>query len=197
LEKDVTTFCGHIDRSLDKQTVIIAGMVSQVRRIITKNDQPMAFVRVEDLQGNVEVVVFPKVYDKTRQLWQPDNVLLIRGNVQVRQDEAKVICESAVDYQSWTEERGEDGEGPTPKIRRQLHVTIPRSGDQERDIKLLGETHATLTGYAGQDLFSIYVPRDGGVVQLMFPNDRTEYSPALETAINDLLGEGHLRVERI
>jgi DNA polymerase-3 subunit alpha len=196
LEKAITAFCGQIDRSLHGQTVIIAGMVSQVRRIITKNNEPMAFAQLEDLQGQTEIVIFPKVYEKTRQLWQPDNILLVRGRVQVRQDEAKVICDSAVDYQTWTEDREEGEESPPPKIRHQLHITIPLGEDQEQ-VKLLGELHALLTSHRGQDLFSIYVPRDGGMVQLIFPNEVTDYSPALEKAIKDLVGEGCLKVERI
>jgi DNA polymerase-3 subunit alpha len=196
LEKTITAFCGQVDRSLDGQTVIIAGMVSQVRRIITKNNEPMAFAQLEDLHGHTEIVVFPKVYEKTGQLWQPDNILLVRGRVQVRQDEPKVICESAVDYQTWTEDREEGEEGPPSRIRHQLHITIPHREDREQ-VKLLAELHTLLTSHHGQDLFSIYVPRDGGMVQLIFPNDTTEYSPALEKAIKDLVGEGQLKVERI
>jgi DNA polymerase-3 subunit alpha len=197
MEKDITAFCGQIDDSLDGQTVIIAGMVAQVRRITTKNGKPMAFAQLEDLQGHIEIVVFPEAYEKTRQLWQPDNILLVRGKVQVRQDEAKVVCESAVDYQSWTEERGEEDTSPPHRIHHQLHITIPRSADQEQDIGLLREVHALLTSHRGQDLFSLYVPRDEGLVQLIFPNDTTAYSPTLEKAITDLLGEGYLRIERI
>lgn len=197
LERDTTAFCGQIDSSLHGQTVIIAGMVSQVRRITTKNGKSMAFGQLEDLQGQTEIVIFPNVYEKTSQLWQPDNILLVRGRVQVRQDEAKVICESAVDYQSWTEDRGEEEQSSPPRIRQQLHLTIPRSGDQEKDVGLLREVHALLTSHHGQDRFCLYVPRDGGMVQLIFPNDTTGYSPALEKAITDLLGEGCLRIERI
>ena len=207
LEKDVSAFCGQIDKSLHGQTVIIAGMVSRVRRITTKNDEPMAFAQIEDLQGNVEVVIFPKVYEKTRQLWQPDNIILVRGKVQVRRDDPKVICESAVDYQTWVEDRGEgeknqeeekEVESAAPRtIRHRLHITVPRSGKQEEDVRLLGEIHSLLTGHRGQDLFSLYVPRDEGMVQLIFPSDTTQYSPALEAAITELLGDGCLRVETI
>lgn len=197
LEKDVTAFCGQIDKSLHRQTVIIAGMVSRVRRITTKNDKPMAFAQLEDLHGGVEVVIFPNAYEKTQQLWQPDNVLLVRGKVQVREDEAKVICESAVDYHSWTEDAKEKEESPPPRARHQLHISIPRSGDQEEDVRLLGEIHSLLTSHPGEDLFNLYVPRDSQTVQLIFPNDPTRYSPALEKAVTDLLGEGCLRVETI
>ncbi len=197
LERDVTAFCGQIDSSLHRQTVIIAGMVTQVRRITTKKGEPMAFAQFEDLQGHTEIVIFPGVYEKTRELWQPDNILLVRGRVEVRQDEAKVICDSAVDYQSWTEGRGEEEEAPPPKMRHHLHITVPRSGDQQQDISLLREVHALLASHHGQDLFSLYVPRDSGVVQLIFPNDTTGYSQVLERAITGLLGEGCLRVERV
>ena len=61
-------------------------------------------------------------------------------------------------------------------------------------IKERGDSLRVCVIHQGQDLFSLYVPRDRGVVQLMFPNDSTGYSPALEKAITDLLGEGRLRV---
>jgi DNA polymerase-3 subunit alpha len=67
LERDITSFCGQIDKSLHRQTVIIAGMVLRIRRITTKNDKLMAFAQLEDLHGSVEVVVFPKAYEKTRE----------------------------------------------------------------------------------------------------------------------------------
>lgn len=200
LEKDITAFCGQIDKTLNKQTVIIAGMVSRVRRITTRNDEAMAFAQLEDLQGQTEIVIFPKVYEKTRQLWQPDNILLVRGRVQVKQDEAKVICESAVDYQSWIEDKGEEEEEreePTSSPNCEVHITIPRSGDQEEDVRLLSEVHALLTSQRGQDRFSLYVRRGDTLVQLIFPNDTTSYSPALRKAVTGLLGEGCLRVETI
>jgi len=197
LERDITSFCGQIDGSLHRQTVIIAGMVSRVRRITTKNDKLMAFAQLEDLHGSVEVVVFPKAYEKTRELWQPDNILLVRGKVQVREDEAKVICESAVDYHSWTQNAKEEEEGPSPKVRHQLHISIPRSEDQEKDVTLLSEVHSLLTSRPGDDVFNLYVPRHDRTVQLIFPNDTTSYSPSLEEAVTELLGKGCLRVVRL
>jgi len=196
LEKDTSAFCGEIDSTLHGQTVIIAGMVSRVRRVTTKNGNLMAFAELEDLRGSIEVVVFPNAYEKTRRLWQPDRILLVRGKVQVRQDIAKVICESAVDYESWTKDAVGEEEDRRPAVRHHLHIDIPLSGDREQDVKLLSEAHALLTSHAGEDLFSLYVPRDGGLVQLIFPNDTTRYSSALEEAITDLLGEGCLRLER-
>jgi DNA polymerase III alpha subunit len=146
----------------------------------------------------VEVVVFPGVYEKTRELWQPDDILLVRGRVQVREDDAKVICESAVDYHSWTQESNELGDSEAPaRVRRQLHISISRSGDQEEDVRLLGEVHSLLTSQPGEDVFDLYVRRADRSVQLIFPNETTTYSPTLAKAVADLLGEGCLRVETL
>jgi len=198
LDKHTSALCGEIDASLSRQTVIIAGMVSRVRRIATKNDRLMAFAELEDLHGSVEVVVFPGAYEKTRELWQPDNILLVRGRVQVREDDAKVICESAVDYHSWAQESNEleDSEAPA-RVRRQLHISISRSGDQEEDVRLLGEVHSLLTSQPGEDVFNLYVRRADRSVQLIFPNETTAYSPTLAKAVADLLGDGCLRVETL
>jgi DNA polymerase-3 subunit alpha len=202
LDKHTSAFCGQIDGTLNRQTVIIAGMVSGVRRITTKNDRLMAFAELEDLHGAVEVVVFPDAYEKTRDLWKPDSILLVRGRVQTRDDDSKVICESAVDYHSWTQNGGVEKEPalekPTvPVPRHRLHISIPRTGDPQRDVQLLGRVHSLLTSHHGDDLFNLYVQRDDQVVQLIFPNETTSYSPELHTAVDELLGDGCLRVETV
>jgi DNA polymerase-3 subunit alpha len=198
LDKHTTAMCGQIDKSLHGQTVIVAGMVSRIRRITTKNDQLMAFAQLEDLQGSVEVVIFPGAYEKTRELWKPDNLLLVRGTVQVRDDEPKIICESAVDYHSWAENSTNGEPDETPRsVQHRLHIKMPPSGDQQEDVKLLSEVHSVLTSQPGDDEFSLYVRRRERLVQLIFPNETTTYCPALAKAVTDLLGEGCLRVETL
>jgi DNA polymerase-3 subunit alpha len=198
LGQHTTAMCGQIDKGLHRQTVIVAGMVSRVRRITTKNDQLMAFAQLEDLQGSVEVVIFPGAYEKTRELWKPDNLLLVRGTVQVRDDEPKIICESAVDYHSWAENSADaEPDETTPRVQHRLHVNIPPSGDQQEDVKLLSEVHSVLASQPGDDVFSLYVRRRERLVQLIFPNETTTYCPAVAKAVTDLLGEGCLRVETL
>jgi DNA polymerase-3 subunit alpha len=198
LDKYTTALCGQIDKALNGQTIIIAGMVSWIRRITTKNDRLMAFAELEDLHGSQEVVIFPDAYEKTRDLWKPDDVLLVRGKVQFRDDDPKVLCESAVEYHTWVQESGEEEEtAAPPPVRHQLHISVPRTGDKDEDVRLLGEVHRLLASEPGEDLFDLYVRRDDRLVQLMFPNETTSYSPALEKAVTDLLGSGCLTVETL
>ena len=58
----------------------------------------MAFVHLEDIQGSIEVVVFPRVYAATRDLWKEDKILIVRGRVDGESREPKILCESVQDY---------------------------------------------------------------------------------------------------
>jgi DNA polymerase-3 subunit alpha len=195
LEDTVTAFCGQIDESMANQKVVVAGMVAWIRPHITKNDKPMAFVHLEDLQGSVEVVVFPSVYEGTRELWETDKILIIRGRVDVRGRDPKIICESVQDYvivSELPEEREEQREGPL-----HLQIALTRSNDQERDIQRLGKVHDLLQQYKGEDRFSLYLADERKRVQLDFPNDTTGYCLELEQALVQMLGAEAVRVSQV
>ncbi len=76
--------------------IIIAGCVSKVRKITTKNGQPMLFATVEDMSPQpLEVVVFNSTLVKTLPVWEVNNVVLVEGRMSSRNDELKMICERA------------------------------------------------------------------------------------------------------
>ncbi|WP_010294652.1 DNA polymerase III subunit alpha [Clostridium senegalense] len=78
----------------DNDRVIVGGLISTVNRKITKNNTMMAFLTLEDLYGAIEVVVFPKTFERYRNLLNEDEVVLVKGRVAVREDEQnKILCE--------------------------------------------------------------------------------------------------------
>lgn len=78
----------------DGDRVILGGIVSSVSRKVTRNNTLMAFIRLEDLSGAIEGVVFPKVLDKCNSLINEDNMVVIKGRVSLKEDEEpKVLCE--------------------------------------------------------------------------------------------------------
>jgi DNA polymerase III subunit alpha len=90
-----------IGEELDQQRVVIGGIVAGVRRVITKARASMAVATLEDLQGSVEVVVFPKVFEMTGPIWAPEQILLVSGRVDHKGDETVVLAENV-----WTWEEG-------------------------------------------------------------------------------------------
>jgi len=79
----------------DGDKVIIGGIITGVSRKITRNNANMAFVTVEDLFSAIEVVVFPKTYEKCKSLIEEDGLVLVKGRVSIKEDEKpKLLCES-------------------------------------------------------------------------------------------------------
>lgn len=66
---------------LDGKTVHIGGTIAEVREIVTRNGQKMAFVKLEDFFGETEIILFPGSYDKTQGLWLRDKIVMIKGKV--------------------------------------------------------------------------------------------------------------------
>ncbi len=91
----VSITCDEIGEDVVGEKVVIAGMVTGVRRLITKKRDAMVAASIEDLHGSVEIVAFPKVYERTRELWEEDQILLIEGKVDARGDRVQIICEKA------------------------------------------------------------------------------------------------------
>ena len=78
----------------DGDKVILGGLVVQSRRIVTKGGDPMAFLTLEDMTGQVEVVVFPRVFARSAKAFEADaNVLLVSGRLQLRDDAPKIIAD--------------------------------------------------------------------------------------------------------
>ena len=69
----------------DNRTAKIAGVVTRVQKVFTKNGDAMLFVTLEDLGSKIEAIVFPKVLDSTRAIWERDKVVLVSGRVTVKE----------------------------------------------------------------------------------------------------------------
>jgi len=76
-----------------RQKIRIGGVISTIKKILTKNGQPMLFVKVEDLTDKAEVVVFPAILENNLTAFQENKIVLITGKVDFRDNSPKLICE--------------------------------------------------------------------------------------------------------
>lgn len=84
----------------DQVNVVIGGMIAEKTVKYTKNDKVMAFLNIEDLVGNVEVVVFPKDYEKYSALLMEDAKIFIKGRTSVEEEkDGKLICEQIASFE--------------------------------------------------------------------------------------------------
>ena len=75
------------------QKVKIGGIISSLKKIITKTGKPMMFLKIEDLTGIIEAVVFPSAVERNPSAFQESKVVFISGRTDMRDNAPKVICE--------------------------------------------------------------------------------------------------------
>ena len=94
-------------RVMDQAPAVVGGMIVDKTIKYTKNDKVMAFLNLEDLVGNVEIVVFPKDYEKFSSLLQEDAKVFIKGRISVEEDkDGKLICEQIVSFDEAAQVQG-------------------------------------------------------------------------------------------
>ncbi|MBP8109751.1 MAG: DNA polymerase III subunit alpha [Caldilineaceae bacterium] len=120
-QKVVTCSCAELDEMYNDRTVVMAGMINSLRTITTKKGDAMAFVQLEDLQGQCEVVVFPRTYAEYRDLLVPDNIILVKGKAQSREGRTTVLADSIQNFITHSSAAGDD----EPPARQRPLLDVP------------------------------------------------------------------------
>ncbi|MBE3571933.1 MAG: DNA polymerase III subunit alpha [Moorella humiferrea] len=77
----------------DGSQVVVGGLVGGMRRLITRNGETMAVLNLEDFGGQVEVVLFPRLYGKIRTWLAPEAVVLIKGRIDKQEEGVQILAE--------------------------------------------------------------------------------------------------------
>jgi DNA polymerase-3 subunit alpha len=107
LTQAVTHFSGQLSEVSPTERVRVAGLITRIRTHQTKTGKSMGFVTLEDLQGTVELVIFPRTWEKASQIIEFDKIVLAEGRVDLESAEPKVLVDT---------------------ISTDLKVTVPLSG---------------------------------------------------------------------
>ena len=94
----VTAYLAELKEEEEQGLVIVACVVTSARKHITKEKKLMMFAQVEDLTGSVEATIFPRTYEATAAVWNVDEILLVLGRVEQRDDAPKLLVEHAVRF---------------------------------------------------------------------------------------------------
>ena len=79
----------------DKRPVKAAGVITGIKKIMTKKGDPMLFIKIDDSLANVECLIFPRLYKEKENIWEEGNILLIDGTVSLKDGEVKVLANNA------------------------------------------------------------------------------------------------------
>jgi DNA polymerase-3 subunit alpha len=96
-----------MDSKTEGQRIVIGGMVTKIRHIVTRNGRnagsKMAVFTIEDLQGNCEVVMFPKVLEEFSEQLQVDKILFVDGKVDCKREKPNILCDELITLEQASE----------------------------------------------------------------------------------------------
>lgn len=159
----------------DAANVLMGGMLNTVKKITTRKGDPMAFATLEDLTGNIEVVFFPKTYQKYKGLIESDAMVLIRGRISTSGDQVKVI--------------GEDIMPLTKKIAGDVYLKFVNTSTE-----LFTKVQMVLRTYPGDSTVYLYFPGDKKLARA--PQDYwVDLSTPVLDELKNLLGQGNVKIK--
>jgi DNA polymerase-3 subunit alpha len=282
IRRIVSAYSTELSELDHNRQVTMAGIVTYVRPHTTKTGKAMAFAGIEDLSGQIEVIIWPSTWEETKDLWQADRLLLLRGKIDAERGEPKLLCDTATtnfdvvvpvdangetveydeppmpsasmgDYDAGDEppsgfenmpgiELAPAGQVPSPQnppsngvpvsgkpatgrlethpvaaqlrakaaavaspppppsgrfvppspvtapvaeaqvatvVRSHIRVIAQRTGDPNRDNRILERIHGALVSQPGHDTFSIALADGDDIMEFEFPKNTTSCTPAL------------------
>ena len=108
------------------ETVNMGGIISEFKRLSTKSGTTMAFVKVEDVYGQIEVICFPKVFDKARDLLKEENVVRVTGKLQIKEGVPQIIADGIYEFEV-------KEEAPVDTEQEFMGVVIPNDKTDKLD----------------------------------------------------------------
>jgi DNA polymerase-3 subunit alpha len=160
----------------DNQMAVIGGIIADKKIKYTRNDKIMAFLQVEDLVGTVEVIVFPRDYERNSAQLSEDNKIFVKGRVSLEEEkDGKLICERIVAFDA---------------VPRKLWVKFPDKDTYEQES---GALFDLLAPSDGNDSVIIYIA-DIKALKRLPPNRNVCADEVLTEALSDRFGKENIKV---
>lgn len=176
LREKVSINIGELKGKRDRANAIVGGIIAVSKKIITKNGQMMAFFTLEDFTGAVEVIVFPRIYEKYAEQIKNDTVLIVQGRVNKQDEEVKFIADRL-----------------TPLLtQKSEQVYIQLKG--EEDLFLFQQLKNILLNYPGDAPVYLFL-KDKNKLILTDRNFWVSTTEQLNQEIEQLLGEDSISIK--
>lgn len=168
----------------DGSRVVLGGIIIKKQNKITKNNNMMAFITLEDFYGTVEGIVFPKIYDRYKDILYEDNIVLAEGTIDASEEEAPKLMINKI---TELKKENENKSG-----QRRLYIKV-KNLESYKNIKK--ELLNAICGHKGNDCVIIYNEKDKANMILPEKNWVNTEDEKLIISLKDLLGEKNIAIK--
>lgn len=177
----VTSRVGEINEDLVGQKITTGGIITNIKKVVTKKSaQEMAFITLSDGLGTVEAVVFPKTFAEVKEILNKDEVVLLIGKVDKREEEISLMADEIKVFDPNTAE----------KVERFIEIYVPRG----TDVTVLQKVNQMLRQFPGDDRVALMLPNGGDSPKRMVLPFSISVDQNLESKIKQILGDGALKI---
>ena len=173
----------------DGDIVTLCGIMTGMKQHVTKNNKLMGFGNMEDLYGEVELIVFPGIYEQFQQTLAEDSIVAVTGKVNFKEDEfPKIIVDKAVDIREQAR-LAQNDTGSLPESGKLVKLKIPDGADNN---EMINKISVLLKEYRGRDPVIIY--KSGGGALKVPAEMNVNVSEEFEAACKLLLGKENVKI---
>jgi DNA polymerase-3 subunit alpha len=166
-----------LERRRDGEIVTVGGIVSDVKHLTTKKGEPMVFMRLDDVTGGAEIVVFNSTYAAASELCVPDRILVVRGRVDHKEGETKLLAQEVKPFEAVAARR---------EVRLRIDAAQVPAG-------AIAQLRDLLRDFPGESqVFADCVTSQGKVIVAFGPRFRVRPAPDFYAEVRALLGESAL-----
>jgi DNA polymerase-3 subunit alpha len=165
---------GELERRRDGEVITVGGIVSGVRHMTTKRGDAMVFLQFEDVTGSVETVVFNQTYEKARELCTSDRILIVKGRIDRKEGETKLVALELSAFEAVAEKR---------EVRLKIDATKAGAGT-------IRELAALIRDFPGESpVYADLTTSQGKKVYAFGPQYKVKPAPDFYAEVKMLLGE--------
>jgi DNA polymerase-3 subunit alpha len=214
LAPHLSCLCAEVTAEMAGRDVIVAGVVSHTRSLLTRDGRAFLAAEIEDLSGTLELTVWPETYEQTKDLWEQGQIVAVSARLRSRGDRLTAAVQRVQIYEEGqtfdpselvTANGGNGGRNnggyngqrsqPPPRAAQRkpnggsaLRIVLEETGDSEGDHERLRSLIDALRDFQGEGKVHLAIrQRDGDEVELELPSAR--YCPELSQRLGEIVGD--------
>jgi DNA polymerase-3 subunit alpha len=190
-----------------KNDVKIAGVISAIKKIMTKKGDQMLFVTLDDSTSSTEVLVFPRTLEENPHVWQVDHIVAVLGKISDKDDEVKILCEKVAILnndniaevftkvlipsprgkgQFWKNNNGANGQ-QTVRQSAPIDLTLAVDVAEPIDYNISKKLRELFAQHPGNHVVELIITRQSGVRQKVKTSFKVSKGDGLLTSMKQIM----------
>lgn len=191
--KSHATSLAEVTQTKSDTEVLIGGVIVSSKKIITRNNEPMVFAKLEDHTASIEVLAFPSILKKNPALWDEDKIILVSGKTNDKDGEIKVLANKVFELdekleKNWNKEKPH-GLPKKTSFNRDTEITVPKKATKD----FFNNLKTTLIKNPGNSKVVLKVLDSNGDVKRLETSLKIDPKPEFLSELESLINKHRIK----